>query len=1055
MENIESTTRFLSFSCYYKNTSRLEMLYDLLVLNNNFFTKKEMDSDVSENLVLFFLDTLLKMLGTTGVENTDVCDVAYKLITLIVDLCITYCGEFVNPCSRYLDLFVDLSEAVLSINEHSDMFCYPIEFLHFKYDVTKCFFLEQGKEYLPLMVNSNEGVFSLFTHSIIISTALHKLTRHFQHANPILYNMISVTQLWDAVAKEDVLISTALVALGTAVCLAEFTPIYPPHTTTLLAELKSLLGLLTSKPFHEQYQPNSASPVFPLFLEKVCEAMEVFKIAILELNWNGDVFISNLSYSFFSPTPFSLPAPVAAVVSQLLHDCLLLSPVSSYSTISLIDDWHISDSLCHAQLLPVVIASCLYAYTHLRSTSVGYPSSTYSLLRTIASAHIDDISEYCVTTETPSSLDKLNSDMIVLDVILETTLRLIYSCFSLKATSSEEISKYETKEIYEIGDVDDLCKLTSDALLTFSRTLCHQYQQLPPCATPLLLNTCKCFASLICIYSSKLFQTPLDQDYFTALFECVESIVMFSTYPFNEDTIIAITRVLQVLPAVEKIPKCLFRILEKLLPPISPSPSPSLMLALTSSLPIFLKFLPDDKADKIADHYCDLVKNCNVTEKPWMDFSLELAIRVPTITALLSAPNRVKVETCEPPSHHPLPLSSSIYTLHYRPDRDGRLIDLIPQALDFLKVIKKLYTARKLPLSTQVAVVTTLFDLSFILLPPDKFIPSLLKHIFMYSSYTLALLLTKPIDQLLNQIHASVSRESNLLDDASLQYLVSSLDYVIYNATSSQKLLSIQCYQDLVYGLNKKSRVEEAITIIKKMLHCAFTDIQMVACQKIREILSRDREGEDGECGNLRARTFAAIPSFLASDVFEQQLDQEHLTEYLNVLTSALNLNGIKELFKHMLLRLVQLIFKRDLSEEKKLQLLDLIADHTETTVSDILLRNFSNLYSDLFINSTEKEQVDRKFEFLKKHCTGLPVALKVVENDLFSKLALNIAKNHSAVNEGVKKYFSIAHPLTTPPKVCNLGYTQIPSHYKVVPISVATSYVDSNRGDITSLSPS
>ena len=203
----------------------------------------------------------------------------------------------------------------------------------------------------------------------------------------------------------------------------------------------------------------------------------------------------------------------------------------------------------------------------------------------------------------------------------------------------------------------------------------------------------------------------------------------------------------------------------------------------------------------------------------------------------------------------------------------------------------------------------------------------------MYSSYTLALLLTKPIDQLINRLHTSVSRESNLLDDTSLQHLVTSLDFVIYKASSSQKLLSIQCYQDLVYGLNKISRVEEAITIIKKMLHCAFTDNQTFACEKIREILSRDREGEDGECGDLRAPTFAAMPSFLASDVFEQQLNQEHLTEYLNVLTTALNLSGIKELFKHMLCRLVQLIFKRDLSEAKKLQLLNFIAVHTETTV--------------------------------------------------------------------------------------------------------------------------
>ena len=46
--------------------------------------------------------------------------------------------------------------------------------------------------------------------------------------------------------------------------------------------------------------------------------------------------------------------------------------------------------------------------------------------------------------------------------------------------------------------------------------------------------------------------------------------------------------------------------------------------------------------------------------------------------------------------------------------------------------------------------------------------------------------------------------------------------------------------------------------------------------------------------------------------------------------------------------------------------------------------------------------------------------ALLVVESDLFSKLALNIAKNHTAVNEGVKKYFSIAYPHSQPPKVCN-----------------------------------
>ena len=231
---------------------------------------------------------------------------------------------------------------------------------------------------------------------------------------------------------------------------------------------------------------------------------------------------------------------------------------------------------------------------------------------------------------------------------------------------------------------------------------------------------------------------------------------------------------------------------------------------MTSSLSIFLKLLPDDKADKIADQYCVLVKNCSVTEKPWMDFSLELAAHVPIITALLSAPNTVKVGTCNLPSHHLAPLSSSVYTLHYRPDSGGRLSNLISQSQDFLKVIKVLYTARKLPLPTQVAVVTSLFDLSFILPPSHQFIPSLLKHIFLYSSYTLALLLTKPIDQLLDRVHASASRKSSLLDDASLHHLVEVLDGLIYKASSSQKLLSIQCYQDLVYGLNKIGHVEEA-----------------------------------------------------------------------------------------------------------------------------------------------------------------------------------------------------------------------------------------------------
>ncbi|KAI6659823.1 Serine/threonine-protein kinase ATR [Oopsacas minuta] len=1004
-----------------QDTPKISQAYNHLLSNDGIFFSRYLTCEVHEHLMLSYLENILHMLRITDVENQQLCDGVYKLIYLLVDISITQDFELVRPCDRFLRLFVDLSEAILTINEHGDVFYYPLEFVHFQYDYSKCSNLLPFSKYVPLLAESNEQVIALFIHSLRIITSLHKLIRHFKHRSPKLYNMVSVYQLWNELGRNDIRISTELVSLGTAICLSEFYPVNPPLDTTLLDELKSFLSMLTGEAFHKLYHAHSQDSVFHLFVDKVCRAMEVFKIAISELNSHEDNFIrtlaTQLSISLFSPSTLSLPSSIAFVVSQLLHDCLLISPSSSLPNISLIDTWHRSSSLCHASLLPIVLAPSLFSYTHLRSLYVGYPHNPYAILYTLASAHMPNIHEY--SSGGYGSVDKLNLDMTVLGMLLDTTLRLVTSSFTPRFCSlSEKLSNYKTDELNSKSDVAEFCSMIADTLLGFSDRFCSDYESLPAVkgASILLLHTSECYASIICIYSSKLFQTPPDPDYITSLFLCIETLAKSPHTDLSEDIIIGITRVMTVLAAMESRPKELYIIFQKLFPSMT-SLSPRLMLALTSSLPILLKCLPDHLADKIGDGYSELIPNCDTADE-WIEFSLELAASIPIITTLLAYPSLTTVKTCTLTSYHSLPLFSSIYTVQILAVDQRSLGYFIQQAEDFLKIVQSFFVSRKLSLPIQAVVITSLFEISFILPTKHPFIPTLLNHILRSSSHALAFLLTKPLQQHLIKVKAYadefMNRQWSLLDHPSLALLLETSKNIIYDtANSHDKLLPIQFSSDLVFGLNQLGRLHEAIATFRFILQFVFMkDVHDEVCHKVRimlkghgDVLVTSMEQKLRDCA------FAAVPDFIARQVFKQEQGHEQLADHLNHLTAALDLGNIKNLLEHMLSRLVQLSFMLNLSDDKKLQVFKFIAKHTQRSVSDLLQYNLSNLYSDLIINSQNAEKVNSRIVFLKNNCDDLPGAIKIVENELFSKLALNYSQDAAAVNGGVNLYYSIAYP--------------------------------------------
>ena len=1018
---LSTSIHYLLKACAAKNDHKLNKMCTQLEENDTFFALCK-DKEVSECLVLYSLATLLDMLRLTDVEDALLCDAAYKLISLLVDMSLTHDCKLVNPCARYLQLFVDLSRTMLTLSEHSDLFHFPLELVHFQYDFSKCNKILPILKYEPLMVNSNAEISCLFVHSTRIVCAHHRVIRHLKYNSPVLYNMVSVSQLWNGFGHRCLRTSMELISLGTAVCLAEFSPAVPSVNTTLLEELGSLLSMLTGEEIHTHYQKQSHSPVFPAFVERVCQALEVFKIAIHELNKEEDNFFytlyTRLSFSFFSSR---LPPAVGSLLSLLLHDCILICPNSSLSVLSLLDTHHTLAFHSSSRQASIVLSSSLFAYTHLRSSSLAYPHSALKLITTMATVHLDRIRGYIRTSGSTlsDSLTELCPDLSLLDMLLDTSLRLATSSFSARFCSLEKLSTYKSDDLVCTDEAAHLCSTILAVFEEFSELLCARARTLPSTARSLLLQTSQCYASIFCLYSSNLFQSPTDDSsvdphhVMRLLFDCVDTLTNTKEIKLATEDCIGVARVIQVLAAGEKRPDELCIIYKKLMghTPLSPQ----LMLALTSSLPLVLKCLPSSLADSIAYTFSDLLNKCNLSADEWRDFSLELAARIPIIVSLLSYPSLCHLQKLSLPSHHSLPLFSGFYTLRIQDQQE--LGHFLQQGKDFLGTVQGLLVAIKLALPMQMATISSLFDLSFVVPANYQFIPIVLKHIFLSSSYSLAFLLVPPLNSLLQRVVAFALKFKNkdwsVLEHPALKHLLKSLKETLYEATgeSDSKLLVIECYNNLVCGLYKLGRLDEAIRVLRIMLQCLYIkDVRDLVCHKMKNILKGIGAPEGDVFPTLRSNAFAAIPEFLAQDVFKQEQDHENLADYFNGLTIALDMDGIKSLLEHMQARLVQLILKIELSDEKKLKILKFIAVHTETSVSDILQANLSNLYSDMVFNCPEG-QLETKIGFLKTQCKGFIESLKNVENDLINKLALNYSKNPSAVKEGLGRFYALTRP--------------------------------------------
>ena len=1004
------------------------------------------DKETSESLLLYSHGTILNMLRVTEVEETLLCGAAYKLISLLFDISLTHECKLADPCARYLQLFVDLSRMMLTLSEHSDLFYFPLEFTHLQYDYSKCSELLELLRYDLLLVKSNQEIRRLFIHSMNINCAHHRVIRHLKHNSPILYNMVSISQLWSVFGHKCLRMSLELISLGKAVCLAEFSPAVSPVNTTLLEELGSLLKILTGEEIHTHYIKHAQSPMFSLFVDRVCQALEVFKITVSELSKEEERFFdtlsARLSVSFFSPC---IPPAVASVLSLLLHDCILVCPNASLSVLSLLDRYHEHVLPDSSLQVSIVISSSLYAYTHLRDSSLGYPHSTLKLISTIAATHLDNIKEYNRTPHNTQSdsLGKLELHLSALDMLMETSLRLATGSFLPRFISCDKLSTYKSDKLMHCEEAADLCNMILEVFEEFSELLCARARTLPSTSRSLLLLTCQCYASMVCLFSSKLFQSASDSSNIhpdcaiRLLFNCVDTLTNTKEITLGTEDCIRIARVIQVLAAGEKKTHELCIIYKKLMghTPISPE----LMLSLTSSLPLVLKCLPNNLADSVADTFSDLLCKCDLSAEEWKDFSLELVARLSIIVSLLSYPSLCQRERLSLPSHHSLPFFSKINSLRIVDQRN--LGHFLQQGNDFLETVQSLLLANKLTLPVQLALVTFLFDLSFVIPAKHSFIPTILKHIFMSSSYTFAFLLVRPLNSLLQRLVAFEKtieiKHWSVLEHPSLKHILNSLKQTIYEATagSNSKLLVIECYNNLVYGLDKLGRLDEAIRVFKVMLlSVCFKDIRSVVCHKIRSILKGKGESEGVVGPTLRSSAFAAIPEFLAQNVFKQEQGHENLSEYLNGLTLAFDMDNIKNLLEHMLARLVQLILKIELSDDKKLEILKFIAVHTETSVSTILQANLSNIYSDMVFNSTEG-QLENKIVFLKIHCEDLPGTLRMVESDLIDKLALNYSKNPSSVREGMGYFNSLAYPNKLMDQDLQvLPYTIV---YNFLPISV------------------
>ena len=1018
-DRVSSFIRCLLVSSEKKDVHHLNKLCSCMEDQDIFFNYCK-DKEVSECLILLSLETLLNMLRVTDVEDGLLCGAAYKLISLLVDISITHDCKLVDPCARYLLLFVELSSAMLTLSEHSDLFHFPLEFVHFQYDFSKCSELLALARYIPLMVHSNAEIHCLFVHSIRIVCAHHRVIRHLKYNSPVLYNMVSVSQLWNGFGHKSLRMSLELISLGTAVCLAEFSPAIPAVNTTLLEELVSFLSMLTGKEIHIHYLKQSQAPVFSLFVDRVCQALEMFKIAINELSKEEHRFFETLSahllMSFFSP---HLPPAVASVLSLLLHDCILIRPNVSLSVLSQMDSCPRLVSPSNSIQVSVVLSTSLYAYTHLRASSLGYPHSALKLLTQIATAHLDRVREFSRRSGSShwDSLGELTPDLSVLDMLLETCLRLATGCFRPRFCSVDELSAYKCDDLVRSDEAGDFCSKILVVFEEFSELLCARVRTLPSTARSLLLQTSQCYASIVCLCSSELLRSAagdsnVDPDHvMRLLFDCVDSLTNTKEVELGPEHCIGVARVIQVLAAGEKKPSELCIIYKKLM--VQPI-SPQLMLSLTSSLPLTLKCLPNNLADSVADTFSGLLNKCVLSAEEWTDFSLELAARLPIIVSLLSYPSLCHMEELSLPSHHPLPLFSSFYTLRLQDQQN--LGHFLQQGKDFLDTVQSLLLARKLALPVQLVVVTSLFDLSFVIPVDYPFIPTVLKHILLSSSFALAFLLVPPLNSLLQRIVAFAKqfkgKQWSVLEHPAMRNLLGSLKQILYEPTvgSNSKLLVIECYNNLVCGMDKLGRLDEAIRVFKIMLQCLFIkDIRDVVCCKIWKIL-KGRGNSESVDHSLRSSAFAAIPEFLAQDLFKQEQNHEKLADYLNGLKLAFEMDSIKNLLEHMLARLVQLILKIKLSDEKKLEILKFIAKYTETSVSAILQANLSNIYSDMVFNSLDG-QLEIKIGFLKTHCEDLSGTLKFVERDLIDKLALNYSKNPSAVREGMAYLYSLAYP--------------------------------------------
>ena len=1010
-------TMDLLFMCADENPSHFEKIHDHLEGNDVFFID-EQDQELGEDLLLCCIETLLDKLRLVPVEDEALWNSIHKLIDLLVHMGLTHDSVRLDPLARYLQFFDDLSRVMLTLVENGNRCELPLESFHFQYNFSKCRHLLPILSYHPLKLHSNSEIHSLFLHALRMQSVQYRMTRMHLQRCPLMYNMVSVRQLWEEVAVSDIHQSTELLRLATAVCRAEFIPGESPQADELL----DLLSMLTERQMHRHYSEWADSPFFPRWLQAVSGALSIFKLALTRLSRDQESLFDQISTHLFNsltcqhPAPLSPPPPpIASTLSHLLHDALLLSDSASVSILALVDRWHRSPSLHSSDHMSSVLTALFASYARFRGANPVFPVRAFELLDCMASHHLDQLNQRLQAGTASTRLEAVTHSLTALHVLLDTGLRITTASLQPRFTSDgEERAHSSTRQLFHPQEVSGFCLKVEDMLQILLASLLPQLDSLHA-VTPFLRKCCECIATLICMSTAHTHSSvPL-------LFQCLGSLMSnLSEVELAQADSNQIPYLLQLLAALDQNPRAVGAMYRRFLPPMdSPSvPSPQLMLALTSCLPVLLRSLPDREADETFDRFSAVLKRYDLTSAENLSFSLKLVSLLPIITSVICYSNLCTLHKPVPLSHSDLPLHASFYSLTFPQVPRSSLAYFPKHAEDFLASVSTLLCNKGLHLSVQLAVLAALFELAVLLPARNTFIPTVMEFTLLSSSYALAFQLSHPLNDLLQRVGPTAElwsegkRDWTVLMHPAVFQLHKALKVVLQDkgAGSEQKLLVTECYSDLLFSLKRLGYAEEAIRVFKMLLQCmVFKDIREIVSSKIRRVLTGIGDRETSADAKWYDSAFGTIPEFFVQKIFRQEQDHEKLADYLNALSSAFDMDSPRELLECMLPRLIPLVLKLSLHDDKKDSLLHFISSQTGKSVSDLIQPYLSNIFPDLAVN--EPDQLKLRVSFLKKFCSDFNASLRVVGDDISYKLALNCSLNPEAVNEAFQLFQSIAYP--------------------------------------------